>query len=110
MEASAAATSAAAEGAAAAGLGLFGIFQSMCCFGYLFFLMLVAVAIIFWIVAIVDVVQRPDAWFPEAIAGRWNPNERLTWVLVVILLGWIGALVYYFTVMKKYPRNPRPPR
>lgn len=110
MGASTAASSAAADAAGAAGLALFGIFQSLCCFGYVFMMILMALAIIFWIVAIVDVVQRPDAYFPEAIAGRRNPNERLIWVLVVVFLGWIGALVYYFLVMKKYPRNPRSPR
>jgi phosphotransferase system glucose/maltose/N-acetylglucosamine-specific IIC component len=110
MESALATSTAADTAASAAGLGLFGIFQSMCCFGYLFIWMLVAAALIFWIVAVLDVVQRPDGYFPEAIAGRWNPNERLIWVLVVVFLGWIGALVYYFVVMKKYPRNPRPPR
>ena len=40
----------------------------------------------FWIYVLVDVVQRE---FP-------GENEKLTWVLVVALTGWIGALVYWF--------------
>jgi cell division protein FtsX len=101
---SAVATSAAADAAGAVGLGILGLFQATCCFGYLFVVMLMVALMAFWIYALVDVVQRADAQFPEAIAGRPSPNEKLVWILVVILIGWIGALIYYFVVMRKYPR------
>ena len=30
-------------------------------------------------------------------------NNRLIWILIILLLGWIGALVYYFVrVQKRY--------
>ncbi len=30
-------------------------------------------------------------------------NKKLIWVLVVVLAGWIGALIYYFV---QRPKNP----
>ena len=40
----------------------------------------------FWIYALVDCVKHE----PE------TGNERLVWILVISLAGWIGALVYWF--------------
>ena len=40
----------------------------------------------FWIYALVDCVKNE----PE------TGNERLVWILVIALAGWIGALVYWF--------------
>jgi hypothetical protein len=39
-----------------------------------------------WVVALVDVLRREFA----------GENEKLIWILVVILTGWIGALIYWF--------------
>jgi hypothetical protein len=39
-----------------------------------------------WVVALVDVLRRESA----------GENEKLIWILVVILTGWIGALIYWF--------------
>lgn len=47
---------------------------------------------IFWIFMIIDVTQREN-WEHE--------NDKTTWILVVILAGAIGALIYYFSVRKK---------
>jgi hypothetical protein len=41
---------------------------------------------VLWVVALVDVLKRE---FP-------GENEKLIWILVVILTGWIGALIYWF--------------
>lgn len=67
--------------------GLFGL-----AFGW-FWLMLVllggAVSIggtVLWIVVLVEVLQK------ETDAN----NVKLTWVLVVVLAGWVGALIYLF--------------
>lgn len=48
--------------------------------------------LVFWIFMLIDVVQREN-WEHE--------NDRVTWVLVVVLAGAIGALIYYFSVRKK---------
>jgi membrane protein DedA with SNARE-associated domain len=39
----------------------------------------------FWIYALVDVVKNEPA----------EGNDRLIWILVVALAGWIGATVYW---------------
>lgn len=48
---------------------------------------------IFWIWMLVDVLKRE---FPKD-----KENDKIIWLLVVILTHWIGALVYYFLVKKK---------
>jgi hypothetical protein len=46
--------------------------------------------LIFWIVQLIKVINIPDGQFRAA------GTEKMTWGLVVGLLGWIGALVWYF--------------
>ncbi len=58
----------------------------------LFFLVLLAgsiVGLVFWILKLVEVAGIPDYQF--RVAG----TEKLTWVLVVALAGWIGALIWH---------------
>lgn len=43
-------------------------------------------ATVFWIVELIDVCRRE---FPD-------PNTKIIWLLVVILVHGLGALVYYF--------------
>jgi hypothetical protein len=59
--------------------GMFGLL-------WLGFAALGCVALVFWIYALVDAVKRD---FP-------GENEKLIWVLIVVLAGWIGALIYWF--------------
>ena len=47
--------------------------------------------LVFWAIALVDCVRRD---FP-------GENEKLIWVLVVVLAGWIGALIYWFVGREK---------
>lgn len=65
-----------------AGLG-FGLF-------FLVFIGLWVAAVVGWIIAIVEVSRIPDGQYRAAGA------EKLTWVLVVVLTGIIGALIWYF--------------
>lgn len=45
---------------------------------------------IFWILMIVDAAQRKFK----------NENDKIVWIIVVALLNWIGALIYYFVIKK----------
>lgn len=47
---------------------------------------------VLWLLMIIDVAKR----------NFKNPDDKTTWILVVVLANWIGALVYYFVVR----RNP----
>ncbi len=57
-------------------------------YGFMFLAMLALMGV--WIWMLVDVVKRDFT----------GENDKLVWVLVVVLAGWIGALVYYFVVKR----------
>ena len=51
---------------------------------------------VFWILMIIDVAQRK---FEEE-------NEKILWLLIVILTGFVGAMIYYFMIIRaKKPEN-----
>ena len=60
----------------------------------LFFLIIGLFLFIFWILMLVDAVQRKFK----------GPNDKLVWVLVLIFLNLIGAIIYYFVVYSKVKR------
>ena len=54
-------------------------------------LLLIAVAVflfVFWIKMIIDCAKRDFK----------AENEKVVWILVIVLLGFLGATVYYFAV------------
>ena len=54
-----------------------------------FVMMLIGVAAFaFWIWMIIDCIQRKFK----------NQSEKIVWIIVLILAGWIGALVYLFAI------------
>ena len=65
------------------------------------------VAAVFWILKIVEVAGIPD--YQYRAAG----SEKSSWVLIVVLLGFIGALIWQFgkrsTVLAAAGRMPPPP-
>lgn len=52
---------------------------------------LVVFFFVFWIMMLVDCATRKFR----------NDNDRIVWILVIILAGIIGALIYYFVI--KHP-------
>lgn len=54
-----------------------------------FFGLMIA-GLVFWIIKLIEVSKLPDAQY------RNGGTEKLTWVLVVALVGWIGALIWQF--------------
>jgi hypothetical protein len=93
------------EAAAAAGAALWGLFSTMCCFAYLVPIGLGIAGMVFWIITLIDVAQRKDSEFPSAVKGTPSSNEQLVWLLVVVLTGVVGAIIYWAVVMKPYPRG-----
>jgi len=56
-------------------------------------LILIAVfisAFVFWILMIIDCAKR-----------KMSDGERIAWILVLLLLGVLGAAIYYFAVKRK---------
>jgi len=43
---------------------------------------------VFWILMVIDAAKR----------GFKNSNEKVVWIIVIVLLGALGALIYYFAV------------
>ena len=61
---------------------------------FMIFLIIVVLGLIaFWIWTIVDAIKR----------NFENDNERIIWVLLIVLLGIIPSIIYYFVVMR--PNN-----
>ena len=50
---------------------------------------------IFWILMIVDCAKRSFK----------NDAEKIVWIIVLVLLGWIGALVYYLVIKMSNPQG-----
>jgi TctA family transporter len=48
-----------------------------------------------WIWMLLDVVQRDENTFK-------SKDEKLLWVLIVVLGGWIGVLPYYIMEYRRY--------
>lgn len=48
-------------------------------------------AVIIWVIMLVDCIKRD---FPK-------PDDKILWVLVIVLTGWIGAVIYYFMIKRK---------
>jgi len=59
--------------------------------GVWFILMGLAVlAFVFWILMIVDCAKRKFK----------NDNDKVIWIIILALTGWIGALIYYFVIKR----------
>ncbi|MBN1298880.1 MAG: PLDc N-terminal domain-containing protein [Actinobacteria bacterium] len=90
------------EGAAATGItaiaGFAGLYICIIAVAWLVGIFLFVV----WIIMLVDCAQRDNADFPDA-----NSNSKLMWILIIVLAGGIGAVVYYFVVKRKMPRQKK---
>jgi len=71
------------------------VFGGMIFIIWLAFIALWVLALVFWIKSLVEVVKYPEA------VWQWARVDKTTWLLIVILLGWIGALVYWFSQRQK---------
>ena len=69
------------------------------CFFSIFWVLYMAFmigVIAFWIWMLVDVAKRNDDQFPPG-----GNDQKLLWILIVVLTGGIGSLIYYFLVYRK---------
>lgn len=79
------ANGAVATGAVIGGLIIFFVVLWIVLIGFAIF------SLVFWILMIVDVAKRKFK----------HENDKIMWILIVILTGIIGALIYYFMVKRK---------
>ena len=67
-------------------------------FAGFFFILVIVLAfggLVFWIVALVDCIGIEENVYRAA------GTDKVTWVLIVALAGWIGALVYWFSPRRR---------
>lgn len=57
----------------------------------LLMLVLIVWSTIFWVIMLIDVAERTD-WRDE--------QEKIMWLALLLILGWIAAIAYYFAVRK----------
>ena|SRR5579862_7216339 len=73
----------------------------------MFFFLLWVAAFVYWVVVIVEVAKIPDVQFRAA------GSEKIVWLLIVVLGGIIGSLVWLFAkraeVMRRAGAIPPPP-
>ena len=70
---------------------IFGIVGLLFSLIWLIFFAAIIGSIVFWILMIVDVVKRE---FPKQ-------DDKTIWILIVVLTGIIGAIIYYFMIKRK---------
>lgn len=89
-------TSTAATGASTAAAG--GIVAGV--FVIWGIMVLVGIALfIFWILMVIDVFKRTN-WKQE--------SDKTLWIILVIILGYLGAIVYYFAVKRPLDAGSKP--
>jgi uncharacterized membrane protein len=49
-------------------------------------------SIVFWVFMLIDVLRRSN-WHDE--------NEKILWIVLLLLVGQIGAIVYYFAIYRE---------
>lgn len=82
-------------GSAAAGLAI-GIFVVVIMIFYVLFFAVAIAAFVLWIIMLIDAAQRTN----------WeNESDKTLWILIIILTGGIGAIIYYFMIRKKLGPN-----
>ena len=72
----------------------------MWCFMSLISLVSVFIGIaglVLWLVMLIDVIKREEDQFDSK-----QKEQKILWLLVVILAGWIGALIYYLLIYRKF--------
>ena len=63
--------------------------------GFMFFMLIIVIllvlGLIFWIAMIIDCAKR----------NFKKDSEKIVWILVLVFLGVLGAIIYYFVVKRK---------
>jgi hypothetical protein len=85
--------------AAAIGTGVAGLMGVFVCLYVLAFAAGIF-SFVVWVIALVDCARRENLEFPSP-----SENSKVLWILIIVLAGGVGAIIYYFLVMKKMPKK-----
>ncbi|HEX9805005.1 MAG TPA: PLDc N-terminal domain-containing protein [Candidatus Dojkabacteria bacterium] len=76
-------------------LGLFGLgFTLIWCLFYLCCFLFFIVSFVFWVWMLIVLIQKEDRTFE-------TDDGKLLWVLILLLGGVVGAILFYFMEYKK---------
>jgi hypothetical protein len=81
----------------AAGAGLAAAGVAMVLIVTLVFFAVIIVFFIFWLLMIIDCAKRSFK----------NDTDKVIWILVIVLVGFIGAIIYYFVVRRPAKKKGR---
>lgn len=76
-----------AAAAVAAGTAATGLAVGM----LIFWIIFVGIGFILWLWALIDCIRRQFS----------NPNDKILWLVLIILIGWIGPILYLIVGRKK---------
>lgn len=57
----------------------------------IFFVAIPILVIVFWVYMLIDCAKRK---FKKA-------DDKIVWIIIIALLQWVGALIYYFVIKRK---------
>ncbi|MBD3259182.1 hypothetical protein GF371_00965 [Candidatus Woesearchaeota archaeon] len=63
----------------------------------LVFFAIMILLFIFWLLMLIDCAKR----------GFKNETDKVVWILVIVLVGFIGAIIYYFVVRRPAKKKGR---
>lgn len=68
--------------------------------------------ILFWLVIIAGIIFSMILWIwmlVDAVKRNFpSENDKVIWIIVIVLAGIIGAIIYYFVVKRKGSTSPPP--
>ena len=74
-----------------------GGIMTMLPFCFVPFIWLIVLGLVgLWIWMLVDCIKRDEEDFPSM-----GENTKLIWILIVVLTGWLGGIIYFFMVKQK---------
>lgn len=87
--------------AGSAATGAWSIFSLLFCLLYCVIIVIGIVSIILWLWMLIDSITRKEEDFGDSL----GKDAKVIWIILIFFTGWIGALLYYFLVYRKFPRR-----
>ena len=94
--------------AAIAGSSIFASLAGIWICAVVFAILIGLFFLVIWIITLVDCAQRKNDEFPNG-----GENAKTIWLVILIVTFFVGnlhgiaAIIYYFVVMKRMPRNTK---
>jgi len=64
--------------------------------GGILFLLLAILAVVFWLLMLMDCLRMPDSKFPAK-----GKNDKVIWTMTILWLSLIGAILYWLMVKRE---------